>query len=231
MLSTPHSSAKEYHERGVQTDSDPTKASSSVSPSLSMDPPSLKQSDDASDNIGIQATSGSALVDPSGLSTQDDSAYMQDSTDFSFESTDDANQSMTTTTRTYNIAQLPANRPTTLMNRQPSSRVISLPEATPAFRMRRVLEKKKGRVSLPSATPRDTSIDTHESTGDPFVSDDEERSRVRVRSHATDVPHTPSTPSSPDSVVIIANNSNQLSSVFLRQRAEEEPPESDDEGM
>ena len=141
---------------------------------------------------------------------------------------------MTTTTRAYKTELIPANRPTTLLNRQPSSRVVSLPEATPKFRMKTVLEKKTTRVvsmPVPRCDPSADGLDAQSIVGDPFVSEDEERTRVRVRSHATDVPHTPSTPSSPDSIVIIANTSNQLSNEFLKPRVDEESAsEPEDEG-
>ncbi|KAI0329442.1 hypothetical protein GY45DRAFT_1279926 [Cubamyces sp. BRFM 1775] len=140
---------------------------------------------------------------------------------------------MTTTTRAYKRGQLPVNRPTTLLGRQPSSRVFSLPEATPKFTMKRALGKKTARiVSMPAAPPRKPSegLDISTNAGDPFGSDDEEHTRVRVKSQATDVPYTPSAPSSPDSVVIIANNSNQLSNDFLRPRPDDLSSDSEQEG-
>lgn len=155
---------------------------------------------------------------------------MQAQDDFSFASTDSsANQSMTTTTRAYKPAGLPTNRPSTLS--RSSSRIASLPEATPKFRMKSVMERKTARVvSMPVPSLQDTSSDSID-MADPFISEGEERTRIRVRSQATDVPHTPSAPSSPESVVIIANNSNQLSNDFLRRRVDDESsPESEDEG-
>ncbi|KAI0775715.1 hypothetical protein BD413DRAFT_471098 [Trametes elegans] len=166
-------------------------------------------------------------------STQFDSAYSQTQTDISFDSvSSEANQSMTTTTRAFKRIQLPVNRPSTLLERQSSSRNFSLPEATPKFRMKNILGKKTARVvSGPASTRKvDVDLDISTNVGDPFVSEDEERTRVRVKSQATDVPYTPSVPSSPDSVVIIANNSNQLSNDFLRPRPYDvSPPESDDQ--
>ncbi|RPD74307.1 hypothetical protein L226DRAFT_613655 [Lentinus tigrinus ALCF2SS1-7] len=161
------------------------------------------------------------------------SAYTHEQPDLSFESASSADKSMTTTTRAFKTEHLSVNRPTALADRQPTARVVSLPEATPRFRMKKILEKKSARVvSMPITTLRnaDASSNSFDGSGDIFVSEDEELSRVRVRSQATDVPHTPSAPSSPDSVVIIANNSNQLSNDFLRQRtSDESPPDSDDE--
>ncbi|RDX55098.1 hypothetical protein OH76DRAFT_1452815 [Lentinus brumalis] len=180
-----------------------------------------------------QEPASSPLSNRSREPTDGSSAYTHDQPDFSFDSGTSADKSMTTTTRTYEMEQISLNRPTALVNKQPTSRVVSLPEATPKFRMKQILERKTVRiVSMPLTTSKrfDTSSDSLDVSGDIFVSEDEERPRVRVRSQATDVPHTPSAPSSPDSIVIIANNSNQLSTDFLRQQTiEESPPDSDDE--
>ncbi|TBU49521.1 hypothetical protein BD309DRAFT_909797 [Dichomitus squalens] len=202
-----------------------------IPPSPRADSPSHSRSDELS-------TALSASLPPSGHSrttTQDESAYSHSQTDVSFESASSAaDRSMTTTTRAYKTELVPANRPTTLLMRQPSFRVVSLPEATPKFRMKTVLEKKTARVvsmPVPRRDPASDGLDAQSIVGDPFGSEDEERTRVRVRSQATDVPHTPSIPSSPDSVVIIANTSNQLSTEFLKPRVDEESAsESDTEG-
>ncbi|KAI0706843.1 hypothetical protein C8T65DRAFT_781693 [Cerioporus squamosus] len=231
MLSTArHHASKEYAERGVQTDSAPRKTPSPAPPSShSMEPPSQLQ-DQAPQPAELAS---SPPPDRSREPTNASSAYTHDQTDFSFESATSADKSMTTTSRTYKMEHLSVNRPTTLANKQPTARIVSLPEATPKFRMKKVLEKKTARVvSMPLTTPKhvDTSSESFDVSGEIFISEDGERPRVRVRSQATDVPHTPSAPSSPDSIVIIANNSNQLSNDFLRQRTiEESPPDSDDE--
>ncbi|KAI0743543.1 hypothetical protein C8Q80DRAFT_845625 [Daedaleopsis nitida] len=218
---------KLYAERGVQTDSLKTALPVPATSTHLHSPPSHLI------GLGSPLESTPPSTDHLRSSTRFDTAYTHDSADLSFESmASSADRSMTTTTRAYKLQRIPANRPTTLANRQPSSRMVSLPESTPGFRMKSIMERKSTRVvSMPTAVIRDSrdassdSIDAHEDT---FTSEDAECSRVRVRSHATDVPHTPSAPSSPDSVVIIANNSNQLSRDFLRQRSDEEAPESDD---
>ncbi|KAI8993019.1 hypothetical protein BD414DRAFT_413132 [Trametes punicea] len=215
-------------ERGVQTDLAKQASSPAISPSLK--DVLLPQNDVEQPAIEPSSTTSTH----SRSSTHFDSAYSGTQTDMSFDSgSSEANQSMTTTTRAYKREQLPANRPTSLLERQSSLRVLSLPEATPKFRMKNVLGKKTTRVvSMPAATPRDVSdsldISTH--AGDPFGSEDEERTRVRVKSQATDVPYTPSAPSSPDSVVIIADSGNQLSTDFLRPRPDDSSSESDNEG-
>ena len=222
-MSSPSDSTKAYTDRGVQTDV------------VSSTPLLIDSSSYTSLPETVPSPASSPLSSHSIMSTQFDSAYTQGQTDISFESiSSSADHSMTTTTRGYKI-QLPANRPTALLHRQPSSRIVSLPEATPKFQEKVLLEKKTARiVSMPVSSTQDHSSDSLEGSSDVidhFLCDDEERSRVRVHSHATDVPHTPSVPSSPDSVVIIANNSNPLSSDFLRRDVgDETPPESDDEG-
>ncbi|OSD06870.1 hypothetical protein PYCCODRAFT_774966 [Trametes coccinea BRFM310] len=228
MLSLAHSTCKGYVERGVQTD--PSAQVSPTSPSSHLDVSSRP-------NVAIVEVpaESSPLPDShSRSSTQFDSAYSHTSAEISFGSTDsEANQSMTTTNRAYKRVQLPANRPSTLAERHSSTRVFSLPEATPKFRMKNILGRKTARVvSMPVANPRDISdaLDVSTNAGDPFGSEDEEYTRVRVKSQATDVPYTPSAPSSPDSIVIIANTSNQLSSEFLRPRLEDSSSESDHEG-
>lgn len=233
MLSTARHFVKEYIERGVQTDSIPVQTQPTELPtSFLMDSPSQSHRFDASSmSPPSPPTSARART-----TSQDEGAYSQCQTDISFDSTSSAaDRSMTTTTRAFKLESIPPNWPTTLLNRQPSFRTVSLPEATPKFRMKTVLEKKTARVvSMPTSAFRDPlsdGLDAQSIVGDPFVSEDEQHTRVRVRSHATDVPHTPSTPSSPDSVVIIANTSNQLSNEFLKPRIDEESAiESSEEG-
>ncbi|KAI0663512.1 hypothetical protein C8Q70DRAFT_906895 [Cubamyces menziesii] len=231
MLSLARPAGKEYTECGVQTD--PSNQSLSY-PATSVSAATVSQeiTNDSSVELSPLLSTRSRSSSPSHV----DSAYSQaqQSQDVSFESaSSDANRSMTTTTRAYKRIQLPVNRPTSVLGRQPSSRVFSLPEATPKFTMKKVLGKKTARVvSMPAAPPRKPSegLDISTNAGNPFGSDDEEHTRVRVKSQATDVPYTPSAPSSPDSVVIIANNSNQLSSDFLRPRPDDLSSDSEQEG-
>lgn len=231
MLSLARPAGKEYTECGVQTD---YSNQSSICATAPIPEAAIPQepTNDPSVELSPLLSARSHSRSPSHT----DSAYSQaqHTQDISFDSvSSDANRSMTTTTRAYKRGQLPVNRPTTILGRQPSSRVFSLPEATPKFTMKRVLGKKTARVvSMPAAPPRRPSdgLDILTNAGDPFGSDDEEHTRVRVKSQATDVPYTPSAPSSPDSVVIIANNSNQLSSDFLRPRPDDLSSDSEQEG-
>ncbi|KAH9892578.1 hypothetical protein C8Q73DRAFT_800069 [Cubamyces lactineus] len=231
MLSLARPAGKEYTECGVQTDYSNQASICATAPIPEAAIPQ-EPTNDPSVELSPLLSARSHSRSPSYT----DSAYSQaqHTQDISFDSvSSDANRSMTTTTRAYKRGQLPVNRPTTILGRQPSSRVFSLPEATPKFTMKRVLGKKTARVvSMPAAPPRRPSegLDISTNAGDPFGSDDEEHTRVRVKSQATDVPYTPSAPSSPDSVVIIANNSNQLSSDFLRPRPDDLSSDSEQEG-
>ncbi|KAI0675310.1 hypothetical protein C8Q78DRAFT_1183639 [Trametes maxima] len=225
MLSLPRPASKEYTERATQTDA-----------LLDESPPPfpLEVSGTEQNEAGPPDDDSRLPLAHSRSSTLNDSAYNDSQVNFSFDSiSSEGNRSMTTTTRVYKRPQLPLNRPSTLADNQPSPRIFSLPEATPRFRMKNVISKKTARiVSGPASTPRNVcgDLDISTNAGDPFGSEGEEYTRVRVKSQATDVPYTPSVPSSPDSVVIIANNSNQLSSEFLRPRPDEvSSPESDDE--
>ncbi|KAI0358437.1 hypothetical protein OH77DRAFT_1181878 [Trametes cingulata] len=213
MLSLPRPASREYTERGVQTDPAADEASSSA-PAPAIDQAESKP-EPATITMDPAAESSPAAHPHSRSSTQFDSAYSQEQIEISFDSmSSEANQSMTTTSRAYKREQLPANRPSTLLERQFSSRIFSLPEATPKFSMKKILGKKTARVvSMPAATPgvATDSLDISTHAGDPFGSEGEEHTRVRVKSQATDVP-------------------NQLSVDFLRPRPDDpSSPESDGE--
>ena len=100
--------------------------------------------------------------------------------------------------------------------RSSTSRVVSLPETVSAYSAKKTLEKTARVVSNPeylkhrTRSPADDSSFSDHSL-DPF-SGTQRASRVRVRSTATDIPHTPSPPSSPESIVIIANKTHLMSS-------------------
>ncbi|KAH9931097.1 uncharacterized protein BXZ73DRAFT_47471 [Epithele typhae] len=212
-----------YTHRGVQTDLPSTPPAFSQA---AMDPLSYPQSD--------RVDTPPASPSPSNRSrpsTPVESIHNHSHTDISFDSiSSGADQSMTTTSRALKV-QLPTNRPSALQHRQPSSRIVSLPDATPRFRMKNVLERTTTRVvSMPTETVRDTSdgLDVDYAT-ESLLHEAEEHSCSLVRSQVADVPYTSSLPSSPDSVVIIANNSNPLSRDFLRHDLSNvTPPESDD---
>ena len=118
MLSTSCLAAKEYSERGVQTDS-PITLSPLASPSLlQMDSPPHGKPDDAEPHELESPLHTGSLMSPG----HDEDAYSLDPIDSSFDSTSSgANQSMTTTSRAYRLEEMSANLPTTLANKQPSS--------------------------------------------------------------------------------------------------------------
>ena len=108
-----------------------------------------------------------------------------------------------------------------------SSRIVSLPETSSTFSAKTLLVKTSARVvsnpehggliaqsqdSSGSCDSLDGSVDT-----DPYVSESQAREPLCSRSLATDAPYTPSPPSSPDSVVIIADKT-ELPRGFLRNK-------------
>lgn len=113
----------------------------------------------------------------------------------------------------------------------PSARIVSLPETSSLYSARRTLESVTTRtVSNPErscAHRQDTSYSVDpldiSTESDVFVSGSQVLTRTRVRVNAKDAPYTPSPPSSPDSVVIIADKS-QLPRGFLRNKAAFESP-------
>lgn len=121
-----------------------------------------------------------------------------------------------------------------------SARIVSLPETATSYSAKKAVEKTRRVVSQPerskymvhsdASSPFSDRLDISYETLDPF-SEAHQRTRVRVRSNATDLPHTPSPPSSPESVVIIADKS-QLPKGFLRNALEDDlpSPETTDDG-
>ncbi|EKM54495.1 uncharacterized protein PHACADRAFT_210292 [Phanerochaete carnosa HHB-10118-sp] len=130
--------------------------------------------------------------------------------------------SIQTKTRTMKHPQLVYLRPaaTGAQTLKPvSPRIVSLPETVSKYSAkqetisRRVVSMPEGRKGpLPSPQTLSPHMD-HDS----FVSEMESPARVRVHSAATDIPYTPSPPSSPESVVFIANKS-PLAEQFLRKK-------------
>ncbi|KAF9062121.1 hypothetical protein BDP27DRAFT_1369083 [Rhodocollybia butyracea] len=136
----------------------------------------------------------------------------------------DASFSLTVCKRDYKLAQLPFQKPSEL--NAPSKRVVSLPETSPPSRIkldtirdRVVSMSEQVKVSLTSADNSlssdcfESSIDSSQSQ----ISSDIGNISVRkVRSRL--YPHTPSPPSSPESVMIIGNNMHVPTS-FLRRKS------------
>ncbi|KAL6310360.1 hypothetical protein BKA93DRAFT_820793 [Sparassis latifolia] len=224
-MSTKDTFAKQYIERSVQTD---ILAQIVTPPSPTL---STRMSSVLSRTSDSVAAGHSPSPSHSRSSTQFDieSAYSQ-TTDGS-----SPTHSFSTTARTYKRQQIAFNRPSKPF-KIASTRLVSLPETVSAFSTKSALQKTARVVSMPTSL-EDPSLlsddfDLSAHSGEPFISEDEEGSRVRVHSHATDTPHTPSPPSSPESILIIANK-NSLSEGFLRHniRIEEtSTPHPDNEG-
>ncbi|KAI0930270.1 hypothetical protein AcV5_007032 [Taiwanofungus camphoratus] len=208
--------SKSYAERGVQTDNVQTQT---VLPCPSMSMSSTRVQNVSDSMVAAQLSP----LDASPASTQFDSAYSHTSDhSYSSDSTSPA-RSISTTVRSYKRQQLPYVRPAQFNSpKAVSSRLVSLPETVSVYSAKATLEKTALRVvSMPLPTNEDTSFLSHidvSACAEPFLPGDEGQSRVRVRSHASDIPHTPSPPSSPESIVIIANK-DQLSEGFLRSSA------------
>lgn len=101
--------------------------------------------------------------------------------------------------------------------KSPSARIVSLPETVSKFSARQ--ETSRRVVSMPERGQHAVLLSPGGSSyTDDFLPEIESPGRVRVHSVATDMPHTPSPPSSPDSVVFIANKS-PLADGFLRQKS------------
>lgn len=129
--------------------------------------------------------------------------------------------SINTTTRSLKRQHLSYRRPTSNSTKSGSARIISLPETAPAYSEQKSLRQtvKLRAVSMPEKTERrmhsvDHSLSSDQSQGS-ILPDSDAPARIRVHSSATDAPHTPSPPSSPDSVVIIGSHP-QISERFLQ---------------
>ncbi|KZT70989.1 hypothetical protein DAEQUDRAFT_810253 [Daedalea quercina L-15889] len=144
---------------------------------------------------------------------------------------------ISTTTRVYKQAVASLGRTNNITNGV-TSRVVSLPETISLYSAKGVLKSTPRVVSTPlPATDSATLLPGIPNGSDdetlPFISNGDRPSRARVQSQVSDMPHTPSPPSSPESVVIIGNK-NHLADNFLRgDRAGDSgprKPEPDSEG-
>ncbi|KAJ7702976.1 hypothetical protein B0H17DRAFT_1175834, partial [Mycena rosella] len=127
--------------------------------------------------------------------------------------------------------QLPYSRPSQL-NSTTTQRVLSLPETSPYVTQ---LPRETRGVSL-SERPRaslsfsDNTIESSVSAETSFLSDNRSgSSRPRRSFTSSDMPHTPSPPSSPESVMIIGNDM-QVPISFLRQKVKASKVYEDDGG-
>ncbi|KAJ7163610.1 hypothetical protein C8R43DRAFT_919307, partial [Mycena crocata] len=128
--------------------------------------------------------------------------------------------------------QLPYSRPSQL-HRGTTQRILSLPETSPPY-VTRVPRAARG-VSL-SERPRtslsfsDNTVESSASAETSFLSENHSgSSRARRSFPSSDMPHTPSPPSSPESVMIIGNDM-QVPISFLRQKPKTSRAYEDDGG-
>lgn len=162
--------------------------------------------------------------------------YTSPPTMFSFEGKADHSSSQVTiqtTERSLKYRQLVPRRPVGAQTlKSATARIVSLPETASDYCEKKIMEKSRTRVvSMPAINLANCSSQFSDSSSlEHYIEDPEAPSRVRVHSTATEATHTPSPPSSPDSVVFIANRS-PLPAGFLRGgRAKcDAPPLSDNE--
>lgn len=237
-------SGKSYVERAVQTDSS-TQVSAGVQVDVHAGAPCRTIT--AFDIRGEPTTLSELILSPPrsrSVSVQDQSAYNdQSSYAGDVDVVEDVPVDMTTELREYkrHPPSYKLQRDRTL--KSVSARIVSLPETTPAYSAKRIMERKARVVSHPeqgtfvmysnTSSPLSDRLDISYDTPDPFVSESVQRTRVRVRSNVTDLPRTPSPPSSPESVVIIADKS-QLPKGFLKNALDAHDPSSpqaNDDGM
>ncbi|TCD71263.1 hypothetical protein EIP91_011741 [Steccherinum ochraceum] len=237
-------STKEYIDRAIQTDNPQV-----VCASVQVDVPAApaRRLIAAVDIRGEPTTLTELILSPprlrhqSSASTHSPNAYRDQYDDIESGVEDDVTD-MATSLREYKRKPLPYKHfPTGRTLKSSSARIVSLPETSPLYSAKKVVQKTMRVVSQPEhmkSVFSDTSSSFSErqdlsyETLDPFVSESHHRARVRVRSQATDMPQTPSPPSSPESVVIIADRS-QLPKGFLRSTLEVDdlqPAHSDDDG-
>jgi hypothetical protein len=128
--------------------------------------------------------------------------------------------------RMYKRQKTPYSRPSP---QKLTKRVVSLPEDPPMHHTEILRESTTLRVvSLPDRLPSSSMYMGNSSSSDltdpslcmdqPVFPGDEKISRIRVRPLSVNAPHTPSPPSSPDSVLIIDDN-HQLPETFLCRKS------------
>ncbi len=220
-LGDPLAGGKEYMNRGIQTDA------LDRLPDLS--DREINNTNDAASHIygdtDVSVSFHSSALDNSGSpSSLETSAYTHGDSDISSPPA----STIKATTRTYKKQHLEFRQPSGAQTlKSISARIVSLPETTSTYSAKRELNKTKRVVSM---TERIRSFQEPQVSGlyDDDISldtlgSDNIPSRVRVHSNVTDMPHTPSPPSSPESIVFIANK-NHLAEDFLRRKMHAEEP-------
>lgn len=204
---------KEYIDRGVQTSISPQSDLAAVGVSQA---PFDRDSGSLLHEITIELPLVDSELPPSPSSVDDNSAYSRSNLPHSPVSPMCAPL----------IRRVP-RRKLFLVERRPKGktverRVISMPDDISGQHIK--LDSQNGMrvVSMPEylAAAVDLSLDSIESPsagasfGSSYI---EKRHRVRVCPPPSDIPHTPSPPSSPESILIIDSHA-QLPDGFLRQR-------------
>lgn len=241
MLQMRPASGKDYVDRGIQTDSSRSPSNSPVWGFSAARKACNHRVYDGSPS-SPQDTSNNT---PFRTSTQLDSAYIYslppDSDSPSPTSVESG--AIPTSRRAYKNLQLSYNRPSESLNVS-KKRVVSLPETVPPDSRKTILSSSTLRVSSMSERPKPSAsyldsrpsqncFEIAASTDTSYLSADDgySRSRARAFPSASDVPHTPSPPSSPESVMIIETDV-QIPHTFLRNKPapESHSAYSDDEG-
>jgi hypothetical protein len=144
------------------------------------------------------------------------------------------------TRRIYKRQKTPYSRPS---SQKFKKRVVSLPKDPPMHHTETTHESTTRRVvSLPDRIPSSPMFARSNTSSDvintslfvdhSIFAGEDQLSRIRVRRPSMEEPHTPSPPSSPDSVLIIEDH-HQLAEAFLRNNTVRNSPRlfSDDEGV
>ncbi|KAG2078921.1 hypothetical protein BDR04DRAFT_1226108 [Suillus decipiens] len=210
---------KEYVDRGVQTSCFLQSATISDSAAVNVPQAPFDDGDSGplSRKITIRLSSVDPELSPSPLSVDDNSAYSRSNLQHSPVSP------MCASSTSRHVPR----RKLFLVERRPEGksverRVISMPDDMPAQHIKSNSQHGMRVVSMPEylAAAVDLSLDSIESPspgasfGSSYI---EKRHRVRVYPPPSDLPHTPSPPSSPESILIIDSHA-QLPDGFLRRR-------------
>ncbi|KAI0066141.1 hypothetical protein BV25DRAFT_1821030 [Artomyces pyxidatus] len=206
---------KSYVERGVQTGSPTSRARS---PRLDARSPTSPFSDITSSSVN-----NAQQLSPSASSDRV-SAYNH--------SLAHSSPPLSVVLRTQRVPKpprLPRNRPS--QHHSEATRFFSLPEDAPIVSSKAELNSTQRIVSMPErqSTGRFTldfslssdGVNASGYSGGSFLSENDTTSGIRLPDHEQGIPHTPSPPSSPESVLIIENN-DELSDAFLRKRGAED---------
>ncbi|KAH8107901.1 hypothetical protein BXZ70DRAFT_913144 [Cristinia sonorae] len=223
-------SDKQYVECGVQTD---VFAPSSAGAQVEEPAATLCRMISAVDIRGEPTTLSDLILSPSRSrrrsssvsahnlgAGQDPGPYVEEA---------DTPAELSTTTREYKHYPLAHRFPKDRTLKSISSRIVSLPETSPLFSAKKTVARSIRIVSQPAPTTHNNASDTSSTFSDrpdtsfdvmdTFATDIHLRARTRILSNSTDLPHTPSPPSSPESILIIADKS-QLPKGFLSDALE-----------